>query len=104
MFVYVPARKELYAAFDKKIGHFRRYSLNELKLKVKDAGFEIYISRYHEFLGYFASALNKIFNRDGNLNPKAVKMYDNLLVPATNFIERFVRVPIGKSVYVAGMK
>lgn len=104
LFIYVPARMELYSAFDKRIGHFRRYSLKQINELVTEAGFKIHTSRYHELLGYFASGLNKLFNRSGDLNPNAVKMYDVLLVPVTNMVERLTKVPIGKSIYISARK
>ena len=104
LFIYVPARMELYSSFDKRIGHFRRYSLNELKTKTQKAGFKIEKIRYHELLGYFASWSNKIFSGSSDLNPTAVKIYDKILVPITNFIERFIRFPVGKSIYMSAIR
>ena len=91
MFIYVPARMELYSAFDKKIGHYRRYTKKELKDKVTEAGFTVEVIRYHEVLGYFASMFNKMAGGSPDLNVNAVKFYDNVLVPSTNFIEKYIR-------------
>jgi SAM-dependent methyltransferase len=104
LFIYVPARKELYSVLDKSIGHYRRYTLKELKTKVNQSGFSVIISRYHELLGYFASMVNKIVNRKSGLNTAAVKAYDRYLVPATNFLEKYIRIPIGKSIYLCAEK
>lgn len=104
LFIYVPARMELYSAFDKKIGHFRRYSLKELKAKTMAAGFTIETLRYHELFGYAALWINKLLSKNADLNSSAVKLYDKFLVPATNFIEKFINVPIGKSIYLSARK
>ena len=104
LFIYVPARMELYSSFDKKIGHFRRYTLKELRTKATAEGFTIEELRYHELLGYGASWINKLFGNNGDLNPTAVKMYDKILVPLTNFIEKLIPVPIGKSIYLSARK
>ena len=104
LFIYVPARMELYSAFDKKIGHFRRYIKSELKTKVSEAGFEIKVVRYHELLGYLASYMNKMSSKSPDLSISSVKVYDKVLVPTTNFIERFIHVPIGKSIYLSAVK
>lgn len=103
LFIYVPARMELFSAFDTKIGHFRRYHKKELRNKVTEAGFSIETLRYHEILGYFAAYFNKFFSKgnDGELNAGAVKIYDKFLVPTTNLIEKVVSPPIGKSLYVS---
>ncbi|MEY4927339.1 MAG: hypothetical protein RI894_1775 [Bacteroidota bacterium] len=107
LLIYVPARMELYSPFDKAIGHFRRYHLPDLKQKALDAGFEIEMIKYHDFLGYFASFYNKLMTSDENagLNPKAVAIYDKFLVPTTEFIENIIRKPpIGKNVLLVARK
>lgn len=104
LFIYVPARMELYSSFDKKIGHFRRYSVKELKNKTSTAGFTIETLRYHDFFGYAALWINKLLSKNADLNSSAVKLYDKFLVPATNFIEKFITVPIGKSIYLSARK
>ena len=104
LFIYVPARMELYSAFDKKIGHFRRYTLKELRAKTLAAGFTIEELRYHELLGYGALWINKLLSKSGDLNPTAVKLYDKLVVPFTNYIEKFIQAPIGKSIYLSARK
>ena len=104
IFIYVPARMELFSSFDKKIGHFRRYEIDELKDKTEKAGFTIEIIRYHELLGYAASWLNKHLINKEDLNPSAVKFYDRFLVPITNFMEKFMTVPVGKSIYLSAIR
>lgn len=107
LLIYVPARMELYSPFDKAIGHFRRYHLEDLRTKALEAGFEIETIKYHDFLGYFASYYNKLMTTDENagLNPKAVAIYDKFLVPTTDFIENIIRKPpIGKNVLLVAVK
>lgn len=104
LLIYVPARMELYSNFDKKIGHFRRYTLSELSTKVTTAGFVIETIKYHELLGYFAAYYNRLFSKNGELNSKAVAIYDRFLVPLTNKIEGIITPPIGKSLYAIAQK
>jgi 2-polyprenyl-3-methyl-5-hydroxy-6-metoxy-1,4-benzoquinol methylase len=104
LLVYVPARMELFSDFDKKIGHYRRYHKKELEKKLKNAGFEIQKIYYHEFLGYLSVYFSKLSNSEGKLNIKMVKVYDKLIVPLTNFLERMVHPPIGKSLFVVARK
>ena len=104
LFIYVPARMELYSSFDKKIGHYRRYEMKELKNKIIQVGFSIEVICYHDMLGYAASWLNKTINKSPDLNPKAVRLYDRLLIPITNFVESFINVPIGKSIYLTAVR
>ena len=104
LFIYVPARQELYSKFDKDVGHFRRYSLKQLMHTVEGAGFEVKKVRYHEILSYFAAGVTKILKRDDQFNPGAVKFYNNVVLPATSFIERIIVPPIGKSLYLFAVK
>ncbi len=104
LFVYVPARKELLSSFDKKIGHFRRYSKNELFTKVIEAGFVTETIRYHELLGYFASMINKWLLNGAGLNKTTVRIYDRVLVPLTNILERFITAPVGKSLFISAIR
>ena len=103
--IYVPARMELFSNFDTEIGHFRRYHKAELKEKVVNAKFAVDKISYHEIIGYFAAYYNKLFSKKGEqLNKNAVMIYDKFLVPPTNFIERFISPPIGKSLYIIATK
>lgn len=100
MFLYVPARMELYSSFDKAIGHFRRYSKKELVEKVKGVGFQLEECRYHELLGYLASVIHNKLMSQKEPSAASVKVYDKILVPITNFIEKGINPPIGKSLYL----
>ena len=51
LIILVPAYQFLFGQRDKGIGHFRRYSKNELVSKLSNAHFEIVESRYWNMLG-----------------------------------------------------
>lgn len=104
-FLYVPAMMNLYSEFDKSIGHYRRYSKSEILDKLKFVGFEIKISQYHEILGYFTSLANRLlFPKNKSLNLFFVKNYDRFVVPVSYFLEKFIPVFFGKSIFVFAMK
>jgi len=48
--ITVPALKLLYGYIDRLLGHYRRYSKNELKAKVISAGFKVVQIRFWNFL------------------------------------------------------
>lgn len=104
LFIYVPAGRELFSRLDKNVGHYRRYNKKDLLAKVSGAGFDIIDARFHEFLGYFIGLYNRFFYRYDALEPRLVGLYDRIIVPTTNLIERFWRVPRGKSLYVIADK
>lgn len=104
LFIYVPARQELYSKFDENIGHYRRYSMKELKKKVENAGFTIDKIYYDDFLGYFASLLNKFISNKGELNPIAVRLYDKYFFPLNKYFNIFTNKIIGKSLIIIAKK
>lgn len=46
IFVMVPAHQFLFSAFDRQIGHFRRYSKSALRSEMQEAGFEVLEIRF----------------------------------------------------------
>ncbi len=103
LFLYVPARMELYSEFDKSIGHFRRYNKEELKLKVQKAGFTIDRTQYHEMPGYFASMFHNVLLNKSQPSERSIRLYDKIL-PFSNKVEGFLNPPIGKSLYLWAIK
>ena len=49
--IFVPAFSWLYGRFDKRVGHFRRYTRDELEEKLRRARFEILHSAYFDLTG-----------------------------------------------------
>src|SRR5262245_46876553 len=48
--IFVPAHRFLMSRMDYEVGHFRRYSMNELQSKCSAAGFRIVLARYFDVL------------------------------------------------------
>ncbi len=96
--IFVPAFMSLYGAFDKKVGHFRRYRKNELEEKGKAAGFKIVKSKYFDFIGIFPWYIKYKLLKSDNLESGAVTAYDKFAVPVTKQFERFLRFPVGKNI------
>ncbi len=104
LFIFVPARSELFSDFDRKIGHFRRYKKLELEFKVQAAGFIIQRSGYNDLLGYLLMLIQKKLFRHTHPTPFSVKTYDKLFVPVSKLLEKLIIVPIGKSIYLTAKK
>lgn len=101
--IFVPALPLLYSEFDKKIGHFRRYSQKKLIEVVKKSGFSI------ENIGYFdiAGAIlwYIVFVLFGKTTSKTnVSLYDKFIVPLMRFLENIIKPPIGKNLLLVGKK
>lgn len=55
--ILVPAHKSLYSRYDKLLGHYRRYGVSELDLKLKSCGFSVNRINYINWwgaLGWFS--------------------------------------------------
>jgi SAM-dependent methyltransferase len=97
-FIFVPAMPSLYGPFDKKIGHFRRYTKPELERKCIEAGFQIVASRYFDLSGILPWWIKYRLLRSQGLDPRSVRLYDRAVVPLASRIERRVHPIRGKNI------
>ncbi len=96
--IFVPALQSLYGAFDRKVGHFRRYSKHELEEKCRSAGFIIERSKYFDVPGILPWFIKYRILRSDTLTPAAVALYDRLAVPFVKRFESFIPIPVGKNI------
>ena len=99
--VLVPAHPKLYTDCDRTLGHFRRYTREELTSKFTAAGF--HVASCEEFnrlgtLGWWASG--KLGRKD--LSPFQMRVYE-LLLPIAKVMDR-LKVGPGLSLIVVGQK
>jgi len=85
----VPAHKFLYNCLDEAIGHYRRYTMEELKRKVSQTEFRLIKTFYFNFSSIIVWYMN------GNLLHKTVMSESvfsagNNLIPAVKFFERYI--------------
>ena len=104
LILFVPALQFLLSAFDRSIGHFRRYSKKDLLEKCKSAGFDIGYARYFDFLGIFPWAIKYRLLGSLKMEPAAVKLYDRFAVPPLRFLEDRLPPPVGKNLLVVARK
>jgi len=103
-FIFVPALMSLYGEFDRKIGHFRRYSKSEIEEKCRAAGFKILVSKYFDFAGIIPWWIKYKLLKSDSLERGAVDAYDKFAVPVTKALENFLPVPSGKNILLVGEK
>jgi protein-L-isoaspartate O-methyltransferase len=97
LIVLVPAHQCLYTSFDKKIGHFRRYSKKRLQQAVpKELKKEKLL--YLDSVGLSASLANKLLLHSPMPNEKQIKVWDNYMIPLSRFIDPIFGYTLGKSV------
>jgi hypothetical protein len=76
-FAYFRAFRGLISKFDLLFGHSRRYHRAQLFEKIAQAGGEVQLCRYFDFLGVFPwFLLNKLMGAT-IFNPKLVQINDN---------------------------
>jgi SAM-dependent methyltransferase len=95
--IFVPALPILYGAFDKAVGHFRRYVKKELIEKSLEAGFKIRIQKFFDFAGIFPWFVKYRIFGSADLESSVVKLYDTYAVPFVKLSESLVRPPLGKN-------
>lgn len=101
--IFVPANPWLFGSMDREFGHFRRYTMKELRGKCEAAGFTIRRASHFDFLGIAPWWLKYCLFKSRTMEPSAVRLYDRWVVPASRFLETLIPPPIGKNiVLVAG--
>jgi SAM-dependent methyltransferase len=103
-FIFVPALMSLYGEFDRKIGHFRRYTKQEVEEKCLSAGFKILKSKYFDFAGIIPWFVKYKMLKSDSLDSGAVTLYDKIAIPFVKGMEKFINVPLGKNVLLIAEK
>lgn len=103
-YVYLPAFNILYSAFDKKIGHFRRYTKKDIVEKLQKAGFEIKFAKYTDSLGFLMALAYKFIDKSGTINKDSVAVYDKFIYPLSQFLDVIFSPFFGKNVEVLAIK
>lgn len=104
VFLFVPALRWLYGAFDERVGHVRRYTKSELEEKLRRAGFQIVFSGYFDLLGIAPWWIKYRLLKSATMEAGAVRFYDRYIVPATRRFESVIQPPIGKNVIMVAEK
>jgi SAM-dependent methyltransferase len=96
--LWVPGYPALYGDFDRRVGHYRRYTPDTLSRVVQAAGLTVERCHPVNLLGGLAWWLAVRLGGTGSPRPGLVALYDRIVVPATRTIERFRPPPFGQSV------
>ncbi len=104
LFIFVPAFEWLYGEFDKAVGHFRRYTREDLENKCRAQKFKIIRSEYFDLVGIIPWWIKYRLFKSSSLNTGAVHVYDKFVVPLTGFFESRISLPIGKNILLVAEK
>lgn len=96
LIILVPAHQYLYSAFDKAIGHFRRYNKKLLQQAVLKELRQVDL-KYLDAFGLFASLGNKWFLKQDYPGLKQIKFWDNYIIPVSVFAYYLLFYSIGKT-------
>lgn len=103
--LYVPAHPALYGPMDASIGHFRRYTKDELKGKVASAGFKSIQTQWVDGLGFFVSLINKRWgDQSGRVSASSMRFYDNVIFPVGRVVDFLSRGSFGRNLFLSAVK
>lgn len=98
--LFVPAFPIAYGTFDQFVGHFRRYSKEDVVRKLRLARFRIEKLQYFNSIGLVSWFMVSRVRKAKALNPWSVKFYDRFVVPVLVLIERIFSPPFGQSLFL----
>ena len=101
--IFVPACQFLFSDFDKKIGHFRRYSFDTL-FNILPSNSKILDSKYIDSVGFFASLMNKLIMKESSPSLKQILFWDRIIVPLSKIFDKFFSFKFGKNIYLTILK
>lgn len=103
LILLLPAGKILFGKIDKAIGHFRRYSKEDIVKKMNKANFSILQCRELNFLGAIGWFLaGKILN-NSTVSENQIKLF-NIVGPFMLPLENIIEPPVGTSILIIAQK
>ena len=94
--VLSPQYPSLYTAFDRALGHFRRYTRKSLTA-CSPPGARLVEMFSLDALGLFASLANRLMLQQSMPTAKQIAFWDNMLVPVSRWIDPLILHSTGKS-------
>lgn len=98
--VLSPAHPWLFSAFDKAVGHHRRYTIASLT-DLTPNSMKVEKALYLDSAGLLASAANRFLLRSSTPNEKQIRFWDGVLVPLSRLLDRVFGFRLGKTVVVS---
>jgi hypothetical protein len=94
----VPGYPALYGAFDRAVGHRRRYTPETLRRVVEAAGLQVAVLHPVNLLGGLAWWAAVRIGGRARPTPVLLRLYDRVVVPLVRLSERRFTPPFGQSV------
>jgi ubiquinone/menaquinone biosynthesis C-methylase UbiE len=101
LIICVPAFQFLYSLYDKKIGHFRRYSKNDFKILLRKCQIKNFDMCYFDFIGFCLIFISNLLSKNNLKNfPLKIKLW-NLLIPISRILDLILmKYFFGKSLLI----
>jgi 2-polyprenyl-3-methyl-5-hydroxy-6-metoxy-1,4-benzoquinol methylase len=94
-----PAHDYLFTAFDKAIGHFRRYNKIRL-LSIMPKNMKLETAYYLDSVGMLASLGNRFLLKSAYPTASQIQFWDKFLIPVSIVLDKISYNRIGKSIIV----
>jgi 2-polyprenyl-3-methyl-5-hydroxy-6-metoxy-1,4-benzoquinol methylase len=95
--VLAPAHELLFSAFDRAIGHHRRYDSHSLSAAAP-SGLRREQLRYLDSVGMLASLANRLLLEQSQPTAAQVQLWDRCMVPLSRRLDPLLRFQLGKSI------
>ena len=105
LLVFGPALEWLYSELDHKAGHYRRYSVGQLRRLADAAGLEVVSAHYLDVMGVLPYLVVYRLLRRTEITGSTMWGYDRLVVPFSRTVQRLVgSPPLGKNAVLVARK
>ncbi len=104
LILWVPAFGLLYSEFDRKVGHYRRYTAKALQAQLEQAGYEVRTMRYVNCVGALGWLLMARVLRRTPTVGRPVMVFDRYVIPILRRLEDRYRMPVGQSLFVVAQR
>lgn len=99
LIVLAPAFGMLFSAFDRAVGHFRRYTVDQLRSLTPSNATVIRVG-YLDSAGFLLSLGNRLLVRASMPKPAQIKLWDTVIVPISRTIDPVVARYFGRSAVI----
>lgn len=96
IFVLVPAHFFLFTEFDRRVGHFRRYTRKSIS-KIIPSDYRVVRAKYLDSIGFFLGIFLKILPFKILPTEKNIFFWDRYLVPVSKLLDKLLFYKFGKS-------
>jgi 2-polyprenyl-3-methyl-5-hydroxy-6-metoxy-1,4-benzoquinol methylase len=105
LLVFGPALESLYSDLDYKAGHYRRYSLPQLRHLTEAAGLAVRKARYFDIMGVPPYYIVYKLLRQTEISGSTMWGYDWIVVPVSRLLQHVLRrPPLGKNVILVATR